>query len=318
MLAVLTAMMLAAAPQYDTVFTADGGRVVGTVIEEGPQAISIQLPDGTSRRLPRRDVTRIEYADGSVSTLRPTQPPPAQPPAQPPSEAPPPSSPPPPQYQPPPPYAPPPRYPPPPYPPPPRLAPTPWPGGPISPFYFSFGLAGAFPFGEIEDGVDMSRVFDPQLDVDLEGGLRLSPHLAFGLYVDLGFGDPARETRDACRAVGISCDAYRTRFGLLLRYTLAPAARMTPWLAAGTGLEWGKVTADDFYDDEQFSYRGWEVLRLMGGIDLRSSPILGVGFYGGVAFGRYDRVEDVTGDFDIDRERFHTTVSAGLRLTLFP
>jgi hypothetical protein len=164
----------------------------------------------------------------------------------------------------------------------------------------------------------MSRVFDPQLDVDLEGGLRLSPHLAFGLYVDLGFGDPARETRDACRAVGISCDAYRTRFGLLLRYTLAPAARMTPWLAAGTGLEWGKVTADDFYDDEQFSYRGWEVLRLMGGIDLRSSPILGVGFYGGVAFGRYDRVEDVTGDFDIDRERFHTTVSAGLRLTLFP
>lgn len=56
----------------------------------------------------------------------------------------------------------------------------------------------------------------------------------------------------------------------------------------------------------------------MGGIDLRSSPSLGVGFYGGVAFGRYDRVEDSTGDFDIDRERFHTTAMAGLRFTLFP
>ena len=67
----------------------------------------------------------------------------------------------------------------------------------------------------------------------------------------------------------------------------------------------GQITADDWFDDDDlFSYRGWEVLRLMGGIDLRSSPSLGVGFYGGVAFGRYDRVEDSTGDFDIDRERF--------------
>ena len=47
---------------------------------------------------------------------------------------------------------------------------------------------------------------------------------------------------------------------------------MTPWLTAGTGIEWGTVTADDWFDDDDlFSYRGWEVLRLMGGIDLRSS-----------------------------------------------
>ena len=75
MLAVLAALMLAVVPQqHDTVFTADGGRVVGTVIEEGPEAISIQLPDGTFRRVPRKDVTRIEYADGSVSTFGAGQP----------------------------------------------------------------------------------------------------------------------------------------------------------------------------------------------------------------------------------------------------
>jgi hypothetical protein len=336
MLAILAAMMLAATPQHDTLFKKDGGRVIGTVIEESPEQISIRLPDGTFRRFSPDDVARIEYADGYVSTIRPpepppspppaaAQPPPAQPPAQPPSEAPPPTRPPPPsapprpQYQPPPPPYPPDRYPPPRYlPPPPRTAPTPWPGAPITPLYFTFGLAGAFPFGEIEDGVAMSRVFDPQIDVDLEGGLRLSPHLALGLYLDMGFGDPARETRDACRDVGIGCDASRTRFGLLVRYTFAPAARMTPWVSAGTGLEWAKITADDYYDDEQFSYRGWEVLRLMGGIDLRSSPFFGVGFYGGVTFGRYDRGSDSLGDFDIDRERFHTTVKAGLRFTLFP
>jgi hypothetical protein len=315
MLAIVAAVMLAAAPQHDTVFTTDGGRVIGTVIEEGPEVISIELPDGTFRRFAPREVTRIEYADGSVSTIRPPGPPPPAPrPAEPPAQPPP---------EPPPRYAPAPRYPPPAYPPrhhppPPRLAPAPWSGDPISPLYFSLGLAGAFPFGDIEDGVAMSRVFDPQLDFDLEGGLRVSRNLAVGLYLDLGFGEPARETREACRAVGIACDAYRTRFGVLLRHTFAPAARMTPWLSAGTGLEWGKITAADWFDDEQFSYRGWEALRLMGGIDLRSGPTLGVGFYGGVAFGRYDRVRDATGDFDIDRERFHTTVKAGLRFTLFP
>src|SRR5690242_21611385 len=81
MLAILAAVMLAAAPQqYDTVYTADGGRIVGTVVEESPQGITVQLPDGTTRRLSRNDVTRIEYADGSVSM--PNRPaPPAQPPA---------------------------------------------------------------------------------------------------------------------------------------------------------------------------------------------------------------------------------------------
>ena len=93
---------------------------------------------------------------------------------------------------------------------------------------------------------------------------------------------------------------------------------MTPWLGRHRHRV-GTVTADDWFDDDDlFSYRGWEVLRLMGGIDLRSSPSLGVGFYGGVAFGRYDRVEDSTGDFDIDGEQFHTTAMAGLRFTLFP
>ena len=116
MLAILAAVMLAAAPQNDTVYTANGGRLVGTVVEESPQAVTIQLPDGTTRRLARSEVTRIEYSDGSVSTpSRP--PPPAQPPAYrtpPPSY---PAQPPPPAYRPPPPAygPPPPAYGPPPY-----------------------------------------------------------------------------------------------------------------------------------------------------------------------------------------------------------
>lgn len=313
MLAILAAVMLTAAPQQDTVLLEDGGRLVGTVIEEGPEVIRIRLLDGTFRRLSRSEVSRIEYADGSVSVIAPREAPPARPPGAPPPPS---YRPPPPPYPPPP--APAPRRPPPRYAPaPPAVAPPRWPAEPASPLYFSFGLAGAFPYGDIEKDVDIDRAFDPHLDIGLEGGLRVSRHLAVGLYLDLGFGDPGRETRDACRDVGIGCDASRTRFGLLLRYTFAPAARITPWLSAGTGLEWATVTSEAF-DDEQFRYRGWEVLRLMGGVDLRQSPVFGVGLYGGLALGRYSRGRDALGDFDIERERFHTTITAGVRVTLMP
>jgi hypothetical protein len=301
-------------------------------VEEGPQGIAVQLVDGTFRRFARRDVTRIEYADGTVSTVRPSEPPPSAPPrpAPPPAAPPPRYAPPPPQYAPPPPqYAPPPppsappppRYAP-PYPPygPPRAAPAPWSGAPISPLYLSFGIGAAVPYGKLESGVDIDRVFGPQVDIALEGGLRLSPHLALGLYADIGVGDPARETRNACNDAGIDCTASTARVGLLLRHTFNPSARTTPWIAAGTGFDWGSVSTDDggIDDEDLFSYRGWEVLRLMGGVDLRSNPVIGFGLYGGLAFGRYSHVEDSTGDFHIDDKRFHTTVEAGLRFTLFP
>ena len=68
---VLAALLAAAAPS-DTVYTVDGGRVVGTVLEESPSSgVSIQAPDGTVRRIPAGQVARIEFSDGTVSEARP-------------------------------------------------------------------------------------------------------------------------------------------------------------------------------------------------------------------------------------------------------
>ncbi len=333
MLAILAAVLLATAPQLDTVFTSDGGRFLGTVVEDGPQGITVQLPDGTTRRLERRDVIRIEYRDGSVSTPnRPAPPPPAYQPQQPSPPAYQPQQPPPPAYRPPPPpYPPPPYGPPPAYRPPPvREAPPPAyadPRGgmpPISPLYAAFGIGGAFMGGEVEQGLDTDRVFDPQLDIFLEGGLRLNPHLALGLYVDIGVGDPASEVRAAfpsCGVSGNSCTATTGRVGLLLRHTFQPRAYSTPWISVGTGFEWGDVSLQDDMGgghQELFRYTGWEAIRLMMGVDLRTNPVFGIGLYGGVAAGRYSRFENASGEIDLGREPFHTTVEAGLRFTLFP
>jgi hypothetical protein len=334
MLAIVAAVMLAAAPQNDTVFMTDGGRVIGIVVEEGPQGVSLQMPDGSFRRFARREVSRIVYADGSVSRVSEPPPPAAQapappytpaPPAQPRTNAPPPQQayPPPPAYVPPPP---PPYYPPPPYAyrPPPPAPPPPYvrPAGPLSPVYLSFGLGGAFRGGEAEDRLDIDRVFDNQLDLQFEGGIRVTPHTALGLYADVGLGDPSREVRNQCSAQLIDCDATTGRFGFVVRHTFEPAARTTPWFSLGTGFEYGTVSTDDTLSGgthELFSYTGWEIARLQAGFDLRGSGVLGVGFYAGVALGRYFKYEDdfVT-DHLGDRRAFHGTVEGGVRFTLFP
>lgn len=79
MIAALVATLLAAASPADTVYTVDGGRLTGIVLEESPTTgVTIQTPDGAVRRLDRDQVARIEFADGTVSTSRP---PPAPTPA---------------------------------------------------------------------------------------------------------------------------------------------------------------------------------------------------------------------------------------------
>jgi hypothetical protein len=315
MLAILAAVMLAAAPPNDTVFTADGGRLVGTVVEEGPQGVAVRLVDGTFRRLARRDVVRIEYADGSVSKPSEVAPAPT-PPAPQYTPPPPPAYPPPPQYTPPPPPA---------YPPPPYRGPPPRPawqeapgGGPLSPLYLSFGLGGAFLSGEAERDVDIDRVFGSQFALSFEGGVRLNPHLAIGLYVDGGVGDPGREVRDQCNAAALDCTASTGRVGLLLRATLQPASPVTPWISIGTGYESSTVAVEGGGSDD-LTYSGWEIARLQGGVDFRSGRVVGVGLYAGARLGRYGKVEDLNGTVHLGPDReLHTTVEGGIRFTLFP
>jgi hypothetical protein len=326
MLAILAAVMLAAAPGTDTVYTANGGRLVGTVVEESPQGVSVQLADGTTRRLARNEVSRIEYADGSVSTPN-RAPPPAQPPQYRAPPAPPPSyaQPPPPSYRPPPPPAYRPPQPPPAYPAYPAQQAAQRNTGPMSPLWLSFGIGGSFPGGDAAAGVPMRDVFDSQLGVLIDGGVRLNPHLGLGLYLDLGYGDPASNWRAYCETTyQTSCSANTGRFGIQLRHTFDPYAASTPWISVGTGYEWGGITADyaGSGNYEVATYHGWEILRLMGGIDLRTSPVFGVGLYGGVSFGQYSSYnEPDAGYFDQSlsgQQKIHSTIEAGLKFTLFP
>lgn len=325
--AILTAVLLAAAAQADTAYTADGGRVRGSVIEESPQGVTIQLLDGSTRRYAAREVVRIEYGDGSVSTPRPPAPPPAAAPA--PQVAAPqvvqaaqqptvimvpcPACP---TCPPPAPTAPPPA--------PVQAAPVhrvPA-GDPPAPFYLSLGLGGLSMSGNLEKGVPTDTLFRDQAQVMAEIGFRPSPSTGFGLYLDIGAGEPSQalNASSECAAANGGCMASTGRIGILLRHTFDPAAPRTGWVAMGMGAAFGNVSVQDQQGmPDLYTYTGWEALRLMLGYDLRTSSTLGFGVYGGVGWSKFTKVEGPTGtQVAIADQAFHTTVEAGVRIILFP
>jgi hypothetical protein len=283
----------AAPPQgrLDTVYLAGGGRVRGRVIEELPgEGVTILLPDGTRRRYAPAQIARIEYADGSVTARRRPYPPRPPPPAAPPPGAAP-------------------------------VAPPVQARGltPILPVYAAFGLGGIGFGGEMGDGVGTGDVLEGQLDLFLEGGARITPAVGLGLYLDVGLGAAGNPYRGACSVAGLDCMSSTFKFGLLLRHTWGATAPVGKWLAVGTGFAAASVTTDEDDGREVVTYTGQEILRLMGGVDVRSNPVFGVGFYGGVSVTTYTRVDgEGFPEHSIDDRDFQPLFEAGVRFTLFP
>ena len=65
MLAILLAALLTFSPQGGTVYTSDGGRLRGTILDAGPGGVTVQLADGSTRKLDAALVSRIDFADGT-------------------------------------------------------------------------------------------------------------------------------------------------------------------------------------------------------------------------------------------------------------
>jgi hypothetical protein len=58
----------------DTIMLANGGRIRGTVMEEDPKAgVLIRLPDGTTKRIPDREVNEVVYGGATPQRAAPAQ-----------------------------------------------------------------------------------------------------------------------------------------------------------------------------------------------------------------------------------------------------
>lgn len=70
----LLAAQAALGQALDTVLLTNGGRVRGQVMEDTAQVVSVLLPDGTTRKIPRAEVARVDYAGTAPPATTPAAP----------------------------------------------------------------------------------------------------------------------------------------------------------------------------------------------------------------------------------------------------
>lgn len=251
--AILAALALSLQPErYDTVILSSGGVLRGTVVEDVPGAeLVLLMPDGTSRRIPRAEIVRVDWASPAAQPIPPT--PPGMPPPPPPYPGEPPA--------PPPPQAPPER-------------------GPLA---LGIWMSGAFPVGTLDgSGLAMSAAFTPQIVFSFDAAWRVIDPLEVGVYLRFGAGSSRPAVNDWCLAYGGWCDALDLGVGLFPRWSFAPKAPLNPWVQVGGGFEYLSA----FNDFAGIDYSGWEV-GFWAGLDLRTGPAGALGFFAGARWGEF-------------------------------
>lgn len=198
---------------------------------------------------------------------------------------------------------------------------------------FSLGFAAAASGGRMSDHFGATSDWwgsAPMLDVYLDGGMRVTPHLALVLSVDVALGDGSQKVRDWCAARQLTCGVAAGRISLQARYALTPAARRTVWLAAGTGIELSDLTLEPSGTGysmtesarQTLTFTGWEFLKLGAGWDLRIRRGIGLGVF---AYGSAATYSKVTSDGPryavpetLGGRKVHFWFVAGARVVLFP
>lgn len=203
-------------------------------------------------------------------------------------------------------------------------------------FQLSHQLGLTFPAGKAtqQSGDSLGKRYNWQWDLlQVGAGFKIIPPVYVGGLLGFTFGGKGSDSRvrSACRDSDTNlendvwCITFTMRAGLEGRYSIAPAARVNPWIGYG----FAAVVAAESLDDETSNrsetttVTGWEYARLSTGISFRLGRAIGVGPYGLFALGRYNNTRTtMNGDerFDgpIDERATHFWVSLGVQTVLFP
>lgn len=310
----------AVADEDDTVFLANGGRIRGRILEADPtRGVTVQLADGTVRKLTPAEVANVKYAGDAPSGGNPVPPP--EPPPPPPSPAP--------QYQ-----------------PPPeqgeeqaprrprrtgrRAAPEPEnsadatdPLAEQTGFQMAMRVGLALPSGNVDTGAPMSDSFGTQTGVLFELGGKPTPHLFIGAIFGGAAGGVGPAIQMICTNFDASCSSTTGLFGVEFQYHLQPGAQINPWIGYAAALEFASidVVAPDGTKGS-LTLNGHEWVNVMAGLDLRLNHYVGLGGYVDLGIGTYTSIDDSTDGTTMQipdaNQDTHMWLALGVRAVLFP
>lgn len=211
---------------------------------------------------------------------------------------------------------PPPPYPPPPYPPPPpgyapAPPPPPWGARPEWQPRVEVAFRGGYstPSGWAAPGITMSETFEDQLSLGVELGVRTTPHLYVGLLAEGGMGDSGPAYGNGGCGSGMGCDegAWSGRFGLLLRYHLAPYAPVDPWIGYGVAFSGAWASGRDQFGTYDRTFTGFEFAKLSAGLDLKLSRTTALGVYTEWTSGVFTELTDRSNGLVVADGHLHDT-----------
>jgi hypothetical protein len=180
----------------------------------------------------------------------------------------------------------------------------------------------AFPSGDSRGKSDfgdfqLSSAIDGVVPIMLDAMYEFDFGLAVGLFGQYGHG--VRNT-GSCEGYA-ECDASVIRVGAQAQYFLYGETAWVPWVGGGFG--WERFAASTRFPEGnvEFSYTGWELLQLQGGLDYELTLRFRLGLFAQQSIGQYQSASTTTtrpnsiaeGDVDLEDKALHFWTTLGVR-----
>lgn len=171
-------------------------------------------------------------------------------------------------------------------------------------------LGWAVPVGQLRGGLDLGQYVSGVATVEVEAGWRLWRGLTLGGYASYGVARIDTFLDNLYEAQGDSTSGSVLQLGLRGEWTFRDlAAGILPWVALGAG--WQRL---DLSIGSDFTYFGWNLVRLEAGADWAAGRGFTVGPYASWSLGRYTKL----GSGAISQQAGHAWAAFGLRGTWGP
>jgi outer membrane protein W len=176
-----------------------------------------------------------------------------------------------------------------------------------------YGLAAG---DAVKDG-KLSDVTKSQIPLQVDALYKVMPNLGVGLYFAYGFGQQGELAKELCTG-GVDCSLSSMRLGVEATYAFDKLGQMEPWVGAGLGYEWSKLTAEAGGQKAEISMDGFEFLNLQVGGDYKVSPNFAVGPFLMMSVSQYSNQKtsdpiNGTVSGDIQDKGVHEWLQFGLR-----
>ncbi len=161
----------------------------------------------------------------------------------------------------------------------------------------------AMPSGDVQQSAPMKNNISANIPIQVDAGMSVLSILSLGVYGSYGPTSIAKDLKNSCSALGVSCSGQNLRFGVQANLR-PPLILNSLWGGVFAGLERQKLSIGS----SDATYSGWET-GLQAGYDFSVLPFIRIGPFASYSFAQFTSASGAT----IGTKAQHTALTFGLR-----